>query len=147
MTPGECPVFFCEVVSSEIVNLINDEFQWTSYKMLKNNIWKKKKAPPWRCFNRPNPCVDHGFVECGAPQCQRKPGVLLIGLGVANPEKEKRHVSPPHVSKSFLSIIDHPYFHTRHVDMIENFKKMMRLLWMYPLFLQAPPSVPSTKNE
>lgn len=41
------------------------------------------------------------------------------------------------VSKSFLSIIDHLYFHTRHVDMIENFKKMMRLLWMYPLFLQA----------
>lgn len=127
-------------MSSEIVNLINDEFQWTSYKMFKKQHMKKKKAPPWRCFNRPNPCVDHGFVECGAPQCQRKPGVLLIGLGVANPEKEKGHVSPPpflggrgvslatDVSKSFLSIIDHLYFHTRHVDMIENFKKMMRLL-------------------
>lgn len=42
------------------------------------------------------------------------------------------------VSTSFLSIIAHLYFHTRHVDMVfQTSGKLLRLLWMYPLFLQA----------
>ena len=111
-------------------------FSGPATRCLKNNIWKKKGTAV-ALFQSTESLRRSWICWVWRSTVSEKTWCFADWFGRGQSWKRKRHVSPAHVSKSFLSIIDHLYFHTRHVDMIENFKKMMRLLWMYPLFLQA----------